>query len=127
VGATLHVEHPAVQVGAGGGGLHEGHVVLVVEDGAHRVGDVGGVQPGGGDLVEQRLEGVEVVAVDQRDRHVVGLGQGLGGGEPAEAGPDDHHLVLLFTSHGPRVRRRPPAAHGFPDRPPTGPRPVVAA
>ena len=31
------------------------------------MGDVGGVQAGGGHLVQQRLEGREVVAVDQRD------------------------------------------------------------
>ena len=43
------------------------HVGLPAEDPAHRIGDVGGVQAGRGHLVQQRLEGVEVVPVDQRD------------------------------------------------------------
>ena len=46
--------------------LH-GDVALAAEHAAHGVGDVVGVEAGGGDLVQQRLEQVEVVGVDDLD------------------------------------------------------------
>jgi len=55
------------------------------------VGHVGGVQARGGHLVEQRLEGVEVVAVDEGDLHV-GVPELAGRVEAAEAGADDGDL-----------------------------------
>jgi hypothetical protein len=52
----------------------------------------------GGDLVEQRLELVIVVAVDQRDVDLVVLGQPLGAAQPGEAAADDYD-VLAVVAH----------------------------
>lgn len=51
---------------------------------------LGGLQQRGGDLEEERREGVEVALVDQHrlDR---GIAQRAGAGQAAEAGPHDHH------------------------------------
>jgi hypothetical protein len=62
-----------------------------VEQAPDDEGDVGRVQAGGGDLVEQRLERVEVVAVDQRDLDRC-AGQAAGRGEAAEPGTDHDHV-----------------------------------
>ena len=71
-------------------------------------GDLAGREDAGGHLVEQRLEQVVVATVDEHD--VDGpVPQQLGGGQPAEAAPDDHDPVP-----GGRRRRRPPP-------PPSGP------
>ena len=59
--------------------LTERHVRLPLEDAAHGVGHVGGVQACGRDLIEQRLERVVVVPVDDRDAFA-GLGQLLANG-----------------------------------------------
>jgi hypothetical protein len=67
---------------------HDGRVA--VEDPAQRPGDVGHRQLGRGHLVQQRLELVVVVAVEQRDRHVV-LGELPGAADAGEATPDDDH------------------------------------
>jgi hypothetical protein len=64
---------------------------VTAHDPTHGVGDVGGVEAGGGHLVEQRQERVEVVPVDEGDLDV-DVGQAAGGREPAEAGADDHDL-----------------------------------
>ena len=72
---------------------------------AHRVGHVVGVQAGRGHLVEQRLEGVEVVGVDERhvDR---GVAERLGRRQAAEAGADDHDpMAVAHAAHGNRVVR----------------------
>jgi hypothetical protein len=54
----------------------------------------------GGDLVQERLKGVEVVPVDQR--HVdVGVFQPPGRGDAAEAAPEHEHL----RAPGPRLGR----------------------
>ena len=72
-----------------------GDVALAAEDATHGVGDVVGVEAGSGDLVQQRLEQVEVVGVDDGD--VDGrLGEALGGGQPAESGTDDHHPMAVI-------------------------------
>ena len=63
--ALVELEDAVVPPATRDAGSPEGHVALALEDVPHRVTDVGGVQAGGGDLVEERLEGVEVVAVDQ--------------------------------------------------------------
>jgi hypothetical protein len=80
-------------------GQHDGDVALAAEDRPRRPGDVARRERGGGDLVEQRLEQVVVVAVQQRD-----LGRGPGQRprrlQPAEAGAEDHHAQRL------RFRRR---------------------
>ncbi len=48
----------------------EAHVRSAVQDAAYRVGDLARLQAGGGDLVEQGGEQVEVLAVDQQDLDV---------------------------------------------------------
>ena len=81
-------------------------VALAAEHAAHGVGDVVGVEPGGGDLVQQRLEQVEVVGVDDLDVDRR-LGQSLGGGQTAEPGADHHHPVTVMNSLTVFTVRRP--------------------
>jgi hypothetical protein len=86
----------------------EAHVGLPMEHRPHGVADVDPAQPCGGDLVEERLEGMEVVAVDDGDLDV-GVHQAAGGGQPAETGPD--HDDVRPAGHGlapPRSHDRPP-------------------
>ena len=92
--AAVEVQHAAVEVDARHAGQPDGDVGLAPEDAAHRVGDVAASRPGRGHLVQQRLEGVEVVAVDQGDVDR-GVARPLTAARPAEAGPD---------------RRRPPSS-----------------
>ena len=77
---------------------------LPLEDAPHRVGDVGGVEAGGGHLVEQRLERVEVVAVDDGDVDV-GVGELLRGSETTEPGADDDDPLAL-AAHAPSATMR---------------------
>src|SRR5579859_3804325 len=57
-----------------------------------------GGKPGGRDLIEQRLEGVKVPAVDQRDlnRQTGEMQRGL---KATEASADDHNSRLRVRSH----------------------------
>ncbi len=73
-----------------------------MEDAARREGDVVGVETGGGHLVQQRLEGVEVVGVDEGDVDRC-VAEGLDRRQPAEAGADDD------DAWRPRTRPRPHA------------------
>ncbi len=68
----------------------EPNVIDAVEQPAHRMGDVGGVQACGRHLVEKRLERVEVVPVDDGHRDVVA--ERPGDGQPAEPGADDDDM-----------------------------------
>jgi len=61
------VEGPGGEVDALHFGEAELEVALAAQDGAHRFGDLFRLEPGGGDLVEQRLEEVVVAPVDQDD------------------------------------------------------------
>ena len=63
------------------------HVLVLGEHAPQRVGDVARCQLRGGDLVEQRLELVVVVAVDQRDADVVVVGQRCAQPRPANPPP----------------------------------------
>jgi hypothetical protein len=89
-------------------------VALPAEDAADRVGDVVDVEARGGHLVQQRLEGVEVVGVDEHhvDRFVA---EALHHGEAAEARADHHHAMatavarhvsLAASARAQRPRRR---------------------
>jgi hypothetical protein len=84
------VDHPAVEVEGG----HAGHPKLAVAQGpdepAHGLGDLAGVEQGGGNLVEQRSEEVVIVAVDEGhlDRQPT---QPPGQRESGEPRPHDHH------------------------------------
>ena len=89
-GALLfEVEAPRVPVDPDDVALAERQVGLMLEDAAHGIGHVGRRETGRGDLVEQRLERVEVVPVDERDvdRRVLQFARRA---QPTEPGADDH-------------------------------------
>ncbi len=131
-------EHQIVVADSGSGGAHlargevhcihlrEQHarVLLVAQDGADRLGDVRRGERRGGDLVEQGLQEVIVVAVD--DEHVGGrAAQRPGGEQAAEAATDDHDprpgspRQQLLRSHaqdvGAIIRGRKPARPAAPE------------
>jgi hypothetical protein len=65
------------------------------EDGADRVRHVGGVETHRRHLVEQRLEGMEVVAIDQL--HIDRCsGEPASRRQPGKTATHDHHPVHLF-------------------------------
>ena len=70
---------------------HEADRVIAAEDPSNREADVVGIETSGSHLVEQRLEGVEVVGVDHRDVDLH-MSQALGSTNPPEAGTDDDHV-----------------------------------
>jgi hypothetical protein len=82
---------PALEVEADHLGEQDLGVPLLAQDAPDRSGDVGRVQAGGGDLVEQRLEQVVVAPVEEGDPHRR-PGELAGAVEPGEAAADDHHL-----------------------------------
>jgi hypothetical protein len=79
--------------------LEEPDVALLGADGPQEPGDVAGVQAGGRDLVQQRVERVVRVTVDQGDVDVSAL-ELADGGDAAESTPDDHHMRTLAVGHG---------------------------
>ena len=79
---------------------------------ARGVGDVAGVQPGRGHLVQQRLEGAVQVAVHQRHPQAR-AGEARDGGQSAESRAADHHLrctgvSLMSSGDRPHLRTRRP-------------------
>lgn len=68
------------------------NIVLIAEDGADRLGDFGGGETGGGDLVKQRLEQVVVLAVYDGDPDVVATFEGAAKFEAAEACAEDDNV-----------------------------------
>ena len=85
------MDEPCLRIDARHVGHENGGVRLAPENAADRPGDVGRRQGSGRDLVEQRLEVMEVVPVDHR--HVDGSScQELGGCQAAEARPDNDNL-----------------------------------
>ena len=90
-----------LQIDPGDLAEHESNRSVPAEDPANREPDVVSVEPGGGDLVQQRLERVEVVGVDDGDVDIR-LGQALGGSYAAEPGPDDDDVRA--THRGSRYR-----------------------
>ena len=76
------------KVDSGGVGQEDGRVALPAQDVAQGRRDVRGGQPGRGHLVQERLEGVMVVAVHERDAHGR-VPQGARGREAGEAPADD--------------------------------------
>ena len=71
-------------------------VRLVLEQVAQRVPDGGILEQVGGDLVEERLKGVVVVAIDE-DHVGVCPGELPGGSEPAET-PSEHDHPRPFPA-----------------------------
>jgi hypothetical protein len=89
--AVGQVDLAAVPVDADDGRPAEAHVVLSLEQRTDGVADVDAAQPGGGHLVQERLEHVEVVAVNHGDVDL-GAGQAAGGRQTAEAGSHHDHV-----------------------------------
>jgi hypothetical protein len=81
-----------------------GDIALTAQDVPQRGGDGGRGDTGGRDLIEQRLKGVVIAAIDQQE---VGGGgtQGAHGGEPPEAAAND-------DDPWPRMHRRNLSAIG---------------
>lgn len=68
-------------------------VFLVAKDGAKGSGNLSGRKRAGGDLVEKRLEEMEVALVDE-DEFGVGAFEGLRGDQAAEAAANDKDAML---------------------------------
>ena len=67
-------------------------------------GDVGGIQAGGRNLVEQRLEEMMIAVIDEDDLEVLAIGELPGRVQAPEARPDDdresgHHSGHAFDPH----------------------------
>ena len=86
--AAFGDHHALRDVDAGDLAEHDIHVPRARQDAADRRGDLGRREPGGRDLIEQRLEQVIIVLVDDGDVERA-AGERLGGGQAAEAGSDD--------------------------------------
>ena len=94
VGELAPVVEPrdfSLLIHAGNFAEQHARIGLVAQHAADRPGDVRRIQARGRDLVQQRLEQVEVAAIHHRDIHRR-FCQRLRGGEPSEAGADDQHL-----------------------------------
>ena len=76
-------------------GLAEDHrrVALLAEQRAERLGDVARRQRAGGDLVQQRLEQVEVAPVDQRQPDLGVDAETASGVQPGEPAADHDDAV----------------------------------
>lgn len=81
-------------------------ILLTSHHRADRKSDVAGIEPGGGDLIEQRLERVKVVGVDQRhpDGSVL---QPSSGPQSPEAGTDDDDLGHVHDDQYSSLRLSP--------------------
>src|SRR5579883_2686186 len=79
--------------------LHQAdHVGVIAEHTANGSGNFTGRQPGGGNLIEKRLEGVMVLAIDDRDMNRFAC-QRARGIEPGKAGADDHDSRGALAAH----------------------------
>ncbi len=74
-------------------------ILVPGENVADRSGDFGRRDAGGCDLVQKRLEGVVVLAVEQRDLHRQ-PGQRLGSFQAAKAAADDDDPRTCILIHG---------------------------
>ena len=79
---------------------------------SQRIGDVARIQPAGGDLIEQGLEGRIGVAVDQGDRITVAR-EFLSGPQPTESTTDHHHVRLRHEPTVVRASSAPPESAGY--------------
>ena len=78
-------------------------VALLAQDGAQRLGDVAGRQRAGRDLVEQRLEEVEVAPVDERQPDLGVDAEAARRVQPGEPAADDRRPDAAGAGH---FRRR---------------------
>ncbi len=72
---------------------------LAAQELAHRLGDVRGIELGGGHLIQQRPEAMVVVAVEQQHLDRL-LGQLASRLQPAEPRADNHHPWTARRSRG---------------------------
>jgi hypothetical protein len=86
-------------------GEQHAHVAVALEDRPQRIRDLARRQRAGRDLVGQRLEQMEVAAVDERDLHgrVPHSARSL---EPAEAAADDDDTMDAHAANGRAKGRR---------------------
>jgi len=78
---------------------HEHFNVFVrAENGADGRSDLCRGKSGGCDLIKKRLEGVEILAIDDRDLNGR-IGERLRGVQAAEAGAYDYYSRFPFTTH----------------------------
>ena len=68
----------------------------VGENGADRLRDLRRGQPGGGHLIEQRLEQMVILPVNERDARVRMI-EGLAEGQPTEARPENHDVFVFHA------------------------------
>jgi hypothetical protein len=87
------VQLARVEVEVGDLSQQHADVAVALEDRAERIGDLAGRERPGRDLVGERLEEMEVAAVDERDldRRTPQLRDRL---EPTETSPDDDDVVF---------------------------------
>ena len=76
----------------------QGEMVVAALQLAQRVGYLLRSQLGGGDLVEQRLKGMVVVAIDQRNADF-GVAQFLDGTHPGETAAQNHDMWWCRHAH----------------------------
>ena len=96
--AVAQDHQPARGVDRGRLGEPDAEVALLSQNPADRRRDVAGREPGGRDLIEQRLEDVMVVPVDERDVDRR-LRERLGGAQAAEPAADDDDARTRRFSH----------------------------
>ena len=93
-------ENAVLVEGEAGGLIHEDFdVAMVAEDGADGLGDIGGGEHGEGDLVEERLEDVVVLAVDEGDVDWE-LGETHGGVNAGKASAKDDDAFAVGAGVG---------------------------
>ena len=78
-------------------------VALLAEDRAQRLGDVAGRQRARRDLVQQRLEQVEVAPVDERQADLGIDAEAARGVQPGEPATDDHDAMRQSRRLGRRL------------------------
>jgi hypothetical protein len=72
-------------------------VALPLQHRAQRGGNVGRRQSPRGHLIQQRLEQMEIAAIDQRDLHIRGVAQSLRRVQTAKPTPNNYHSVFRFS------------------------------
>ena len=80
----------AFQVDRRGLGKQHLDILLMPENAANRSGNIAGIEPRRGHLVQERLKQVVIPTIEQRDPDRF-AGQLLGGVQPAKSTSDNHH------------------------------------
>ena len=114
IAVGLAVEDDLLSLGVHLGDLAEQHlhVALLSDQFTQWGGDIPPGDQASGDLIEQRLEQVEVAFIDQGDPDI-GLGECLTGMDPCETSPNDHHVggVSELFGWGLQFQKKMVASH----------------